>query len=285
MFSVLNSFASEPIPPLIPNVNLDQQKFELGELLFKETRLSVNKKVSCHTCHDLASGGDDGLKTPTGLGFNSPTIFNASKNFYIGWRGKFSRLKPHLDFIMSNPKVMGTDWPNAIQAIKRDSIYTQPFRASYQGNISQDNILDAILYYESNLIVPAKFDAYLQGQDDAISAAAKLGYKVFKNYGCISCHQGTNVGGNLFQQLGIIKPYQGQDGKYQTQKLRVPSLRNVALTAPYLHDGSIESLESIITIMAEYQLGQTLTHLEVRLIKAFLESLNSVTEQVANEKN
>jgi cytochrome c peroxidase len=280
-----SGFANEPITPIYQTKNLDIQKFELGKTLFKETLLSTNQTTSCHSCHDFATGGDDGLQTPDTLSFNSPTIFNVSKNYFFGWRGQFDTLDQHLDYVLANPKVMGADWPVAVKALKQDPIYLDKFNLVYEGDISKETITAALLYFEQNIILPSPFDAFLQGDKYAISASAKKGYKHFKDYGCVSCHQGANVGGNIFQTLGVVYPYKGLDGQYQTKKLRVPSLRNVAKTAPYLHDGSINALNSVIAIMAEYQLGQTLTMEEIDQIAAFLTSLNSITENVIHEKN
>lgn len=277
-FGILNSFASEPITPLIKPADLNKEKFALGELLFHDTRLSKDKVTSCHSCHNLTSGGDDGLIKPAKLGVNTPTVFNASKNYYIGWRGNFNNLKAHLEFILANPNVMGTHWNNTINAFNADTDYQKRFNQIYKAPISKDTIIDAILYYEENLILPSDFDQYLLGDREAISPAAQIGYDAFKDYGCISCHQGVNIGGNLFQELGVFLPYKGVNGDYKTQKLRVPSLRNVAQTAPYLNDGSIASLNDTIHIMAEFQLGLTLTNIEVSQIIAFLESLNSNRE-------
>lgn len=284
-YGFFNCLASEPITAISQPKNLDTQKFELGKRLFKEPLLSVNQDTSCHSCHDFATGGDDGLKTSENLTFNSPTIFNVSQNYSFGWRGQFDKLSQHLDFALANPKVMGSDWPLVIKAFKRDSHYLKSFNTVYKGDISKETITAAILYFESNLILPSPFDAFLLGDEYAISSTAKKGYENFKDYGCVSCHQGANVGGNIFQELGVIHSYKGIDGQYQTKKLRVPSLRNVANTAPYLHDGSIKSLDNVIAIMAEYQLGQILTDLEIKQIIAFLTSLNSITETLNDEED
>jgi len=285
LYGTFNSFASEPISPLIPTANLNIHKFELGKRLFKDTRLSGNKVTSCHTCHDLNKGGDDGLAIAPKQTFNSPTIYNASKNYTIGWLGSFTSSKQHLESILANKNIMGTNWPFTIKALKEDEHYRRAFDRLYQNDINQENIIDALSYFETNLIEPSKFDQFLMGDLKAISPAAIVGYETFKDYGCISCHQGVNVGGNIFQTLGVFQTYTGIDGHYQTKKLRVPSLRNVTRTAPYLHDGSIDSLSQTIKVMAEHQLGQSLTDLEVSQIIAFLESLNSINGIVNDETN
>ena len=279
-----HTLANEPIAPIAPNPYLNNQKFSLGRMLFNDTRLSEKLGNACHTCHDTKLGGDDGISKPAGLAFNTPTVLNASKNYYLGWLGKFNELTPHTTFILNNPKVMGTNWPVALAAFDIDPNYSRSFSALYQG-VSKEAVIDALQYYVRNLIVPSPFDAYLLGDQDAISSDAKLGYKHFKDYGCISCHQGENVGGNSFQTLGVFHSYKGVNGNYQVKRLRVPSLRNVARTSPYLHDGSINSLTLAITTMAEFQLGQTLTSTEVNQIKAFLESLSSIDETIPHEKN
>lgn len=280
---IFNSVANEPITPIATKDNLNHQKFELGAMLFKDKRLSGTQKTACQSCHDIATGGDDGLKTPTNLPFNSPTILNVSKNFYVGWQGKYSQLKPHLEMILANPKVMGTDWAFVIDTFNNDFVYSEMFNSLYKNSISKENIINAIIYYQTNLIAPSKFDEFLMGDNDAISFSAKQGYKNFKDYGCVSCHQGANIGGNVFQKLGVVFPYKGFDDKYKTKKLRVPSLRNVARTAPYFHDGTVNSLKDVIKIMAKHQLGQTLTETEIDQISDFLKTLNSATKDVNHE--
>jgi cytochrome c peroxidase len=271
-------YANEPITPILEKNNLNIQKFELGKMLFEDTRLSGNQNTSCYSCHNLEKGGDDGLKTPANLSLNSPTILNVSKNYYIGWFGKYSQLKPQLEMILENPKVMGTNWAFVIPTFKKDAIYSEVFNSLYENGISKENIIDSILYYESNLVAPSKFDEFLLGNNDAISFSAKQGYNKFKDYGCASCHQGANVGGNIFQKLGVVLPYKDINGTYKADKLRVPSLRNVARTAPYFHDGSVKSLQDVIKIMAKHQLGQILTSEEINQIADFLKSLNSIVE-------
>lgn len=270
--------AIEPIIPIVKNPSIDTEKFELGELLFKDNRLSGNQNTSCYSCHNLTAGGDDGLKTSINLSTNSPTVFNVSKNYYLGWLGKYNQLKLHLEMILNNPKVMNIDWAFTINALANDVVYTKLFKAIYKTGVSKTNIINALLYYEENLILPSKFDAFLLGDINAISASAKKGYEKFKDYGCASCHQGANVGGNVFQKLGVINTFSGENGNYATKTLRVPSLRNVAVTSPYLHDGSVKSLKGVIKLMAKYQLGQTLTDTEVDQIHDFLKTLTSIIE-------
>lgn len=281
----LHCIAADPISPIFKTDNLNIKKFELGQMLFDDKRLSGTQRTSCKSCHEIATGGDDGLQTPANLSLNTPTILNVGKNYYVGWLGKFNQLKPHLEMILDNPKVMGTDWNYVLSAFNNDFEYSEKFQSLYKNGISKENIIDAILYYEENLISPSKFDKFLLGNTDAISSSAKQGYNKFKDYGCVSCHQGANLGGNIFQKLGIALPFKGAEGKYKTKKLRVPSLRNVARTAPYLHNGSVDSLKETIKIMAKYQLGETLTNTEVDQIYAFLKSLNSITKYDGYEKN
>lgn len=268
--------ANEPIYPIYQKDNLNIKKFELGQLLFKEVKLSGNQQTSCQSCHNIAEGGADGLKTSKNLAFNSPSILNVSKNYYFGWQGRFTQLENHLRMLFENPKVMGTNWPFTLIALKKDPLYSELFRLLYKNGISKENIIDSILYYESNLIVPSLFDDFLLGNQNAISVSAKEGYKKFKDYGCASCHQGANVGGNVFQVLGVTVPYNGTDGEYEAKKLRVPSLRNVARTSPYFHNGSIQSLRDAIEIMAKHQLGKELSNEDINQIVDFLTSLNSI---------
>jgi cytochrome c peroxidase len=272
------SIAIEPILPIFKKENLDNKKFELGKLLFVDTRLSKNQDRSCYSCHNIALGGADSLNKSANLAFNTPSILNVSKNYYIGWKGGYSQLKTQLEMLLEKPDVMETDWAFVIPAFKKDELYSKKFTSIYENGISKENIIDAILYYESHLVFPSKFDEFLLGNSDAISVSAKKGYDKFKDYGCASCHQGANVGGNIFQELGVVLPYKGIIGQYKTEKLRVPSLRNVAKTAPYFSDGTVKSLKKAIEIMAKHQLGQKLTDTEIDQIADFLKSLDSIIE-------
>lgn len=284
----------EPISPIPQSLPLDARKVALGKLLFNDTRLSRDDTVACASCHVLAKGGADGRKQPVGIGgqlgrINAPTVLNSAFNFRQFWDGRAASLEDQVDGPVQNPAEMGSDWPSVIEKLARDAAYPAAFRAAYADGLNPANVRNAIAEFERSLITPrSRFDRYLQGERDAISHDELKGYQLFKNYGCVACHQGVNVGANLYQRLGVMQPYFVGDADAEPANrgraaitgsdedlhvFKVPGLRNVALTAPYFHDGSIASLEEAVAIMARFQLGVNLPSQDVALIVGFLKTL------------
>jgi cytochrome c peroxidase len=285
---------SEPITPLPLAVVLDQRKVELGRRLFHETKLSGDGSVSCASCHNLASGGVDRLPFARGIGgkegvINTPTVFNSGLNFRQFWDGRAETLDEQVDGPLQNPGEMGSTWPKVVAALAQDATYGREFAAIYPDGIQPKNIRDAIATFERSLVTPnSRFDQFLRGEYTALTESEREGYRLFKRIGCISCHQGTNMGGNIYQKLGIMEDYFAARGQVNTADFgrynvtrqeedrfffKVPSLRNVALTAPYLHDGRVKSLNEAVRIMARYQLGVQLQESEEAAIVAFLRTL------------
>ncbi len=275
-----------PIPDSIP---YNKEKAILGKQLYMDTTLSADGKVSCNTCHDTKTFGVDNQVFSTGINgvmdtpFNSPTTFNAAFNFVQFWNGRAKDLADQARSPFTNPQEMGlNDEAEVIKIIEQNPDYKAKFNKIY-GEINMDNITDAIAEFEKTLITPnAPFDRYQKGDENAISEAAKRGWNAFKTNGCVACHQGQNIGGTMYQKIGIFEPYPNQEnlGRYEITKVesdkmvfKVPSLRNVAKTAPYYHDGSIPTLDACVQFMAYYQLGKFLDQQTVEDIVAFLESL------------
>lgn len=277
------------ITPLPTNIPYDKEKAMLGKQLYMDTSLSKDGKVSCNTCHDLkrygvdneifSIGADGVLDEP----FNSPTTFNSVFNFVQFWDGKAKNLADQAKNPFINPKEMALkDEAEVVKRVEANAKYKASFDKIY-GEITMQNITDAIAEFEKTLITPnAPFDRYLNGDENAISSQAKRGWEAFKSNGCVACHQGQNVGGTMYQKIGIFEPYPNQEnlGRYEITKIesdkmvfKVPSLRNVAKTAPYYHDGSIPTLDACVQFMAYYQLGRFLDQQTVDDIVAFLESL------------
>ena len=277
------------ITPLPTNIPYDKEKAMLGKQLYMDTSLSKDGKVSCNTCHDLkrygvdneifSIGADGVLDEP----FNSPTTFNSVFNFVQFWDGKAKNLADQAKNPFINPKEMALkDEAEVVKRVEANAKYKASFDKIY-GQITMQNITDAIAEFEKTLITPnSPFDRYLNGDENAISNQAKRGWEAFKSNGCIACHQGQNVGGTMYQKIGIFEPYPNQEnlGRYEITKIesdkmvfKVPSLRNVAKTAPYYHDGSIPTLDACVQFMAYYQLGRFLDQQTVDDIVAFLESL------------
>jgi cytochrome c peroxidase len=292
----------EPIQAIPQQIKVDPSKVTLGEKLFQDVRLSTNNQKSCLSCHSFSLGGADGRSHSIGIDgalteVNTPTIFNARFNYRFNWNGKFTDLSTHLDALMSNPKVMGVQWPEAIRSLQQVPEYARSFDRIYPDGVTPTNVKDALVAYELSLNTPnSRFDRFLMGDKQALNQAEQEGYRLFKANGCVSCHQGVNVGGNMFQPFGIIGDYltdrearhQGGRGKLTPGDLgrfnvtqnaadrhvfRVPSLRNVAVTAPYFHDGSAQTLEEAVGKMTKYQLGRTLPTDQIQSIVQFLRTL------------
>lgn len=282
------------ITPLPQKTDADPQKARLGELLFNDPRLSRDDRLACATCHQLEQGGDDNLpRSLTNNGdddvINAPTVFNAVFNFRQTWAGKYRTLEAQAESAIRNPRHGNTDWPVLLPKLKKIPAYLTAFDAVYpERGIQRDTVLDAIAVFERTLITPnAPFDLYLTGDAAAIGIEAKKGFALFKIRGCTSCHQGRNVGGSMFQKIGIYGNYlagrtidKADRGRIETtgkdadrHVFRVPSLRNVAVTAPYFHDGAVETLEEAVHLMGQLQLGTNLPQEEVALIIAFLRTL------------
>jgi len=274
-----------PIPEII---KFDKEKALLGKKLFFDTRLSSTNTISCHTCHNLQSGGVDNLKFSFGVNgqegnINTPTVLNAALNFRQLWNGSVRTLAEQAKGPITNPKEMGHNIENIIKILKADKIYIKLFKKLYKNGIVEENILNALEEYEKTLITPnAPFDKYLKGNSKAISEDAKQGYRLFIQKGCVSCHNGVNVGGNSFAKFGVVKQISSQNfGLYDFTKedmdknfFKVPTLRNIALTYPYFHHGEVETLQEAIKIMASSQMGITLTQKEIQQIEAFLKTLS-----------
>jgi cytochrome c peroxidase len=289
----------EPIKPIPQEVRLDSRKVALGRALFHERKLSHDNTISCASCHDLSKGGTDRRARSLGINgaegtINSPTVFNSGFNSKQFWDGRAGTLEEQVDGPIHAAAEMGSSWNEVLAKLRAEARYATGFKEIYPDGVQARNIKDAISVFERSLITPnSPFDRFLRGDEAALSAAAKLGYEKFKSYGCATCHQGVNVGGNMFETLGAMADYFAERG--QVTKIdygrfnvtgreedryvfKVPSLRNVALTAPYFHDGSAGTLESAVTVMGKYQLGRPLSREDVTELVKFLESLTGEYE-------
>ena len=289
-----DELVEEPIRPIPLQLALDPRKVELGDKLFHDRQLSRNNTISCASCHDLALGGTDGLVFSVGIDghlgtVNAPAVFNSGFNFKQFWDGRADTLEDQIEGPANSLREFGSSWSDIIAKLKNSPEYTALFKQIYSDEIARENIKDAIATFERSLITPnSRFDRFLRGDKTAITSEEKQGYDLFKSYGCASCHQGVNVGGNMFQKLGIFESYsnlkkklfESDLGRYNVTKdvrdryiFKVPTLRNIELTAPYLHDGSAKTLEEVIQIMAKYQLGRELPGKDTESIIKFLNTL------------
>jgi cytochrome c peroxidase len=210
--------------------------------------------------------------TPEGrpLALNTPTVFNASLNFRLNWEGNFRSLEDHAEQTLRNPAIMASSADEVVSKLRADPEAVGQFRDAYGREPDVAALLDAIATYERSLVTPgSRFDRWLAGEADAITPEELSGYQLFKSLGCIACHQGVNVGGNLFQRHGIFHPL----GSAEPVLVRVPSLRNVATTPPYFHDGSTPTLSEAVRAMGIAQLDRVLTDGQIAAIVAFLDTL------------
>ena len=265
----------EPITPIPPPPAADPRKLALGERLFGDPRLSVDGKLACSSCHDLRTNGagrgqtmtaHDGWKAP----FDTLTVFNAALSFRLNWEGNFRTLEAQAESSLENPANMRTSVDEVVGKLNADPEMVRQFRAAYGRAPDRSGFLDALVTFEESLLTPgSRFDRWLSGDASALSTEELDGYQLFKSLGCSSCHQGANVGGNLFERQGIFRPLV----QAKPEIVRVPSLRNVATTAPYFHDGSTPTLEEAVRKMAAAQLDRTLSAAQIDAIVAFLRTL------------
>jgi len=288
----------QPLPKQLSTAEatLGNERIKLGRMLFFDPRLTVDGNVSCATCHQPALYGADGLSKSIGVQQrphprNAPTVLNSGLNTIVHWRGDRDSLEDQASKALQSPITNGLpDIAAALDRLKRIPGYAPLFNAAFPGDaapLNVGNVANAISAYERTLLTPAPFDAYLVGDADALSPSARRGLASFINIGCSACHNGVGIGGSIYQKFGIVEDYWTATGSQTIDKgradvtkdpadlyvFRAPSLRNVAMTAPYFHDGSVSMLSDAVRIMARVQLGSKLSDPEVNDIVAFLESL------------
>ena len=294
--------AEEPISPIPETVDVNPEKVKLGRRLFHDPILSRDGTVSCASCHDLATGGDDGRRISLGVDdkpgkVNSPTVFNAGMNFKQFWDGRARTLEHQIDGPVQSAFEMGSLWPDVVARLYKDEDYPGLFRKIYPNTIDRRTVKDALAEYVRSLNTPnSRFDRWLKGEKDALNAREKRGYALFKDYGCSSCHQGANVGGNMFQVFGVLNDYfkkrgditDADLGRYNItgneedrHSFKVPSLRMAAMTAPYLHDGNAKTLRDAVDAMFEFQLGREAPDRDKDDIVAFIKTLAGEHEELS----
>lgn len=280
----------EPIQPIKPVQNINLGQVELGKKLYFDPRLSKSGFISCNSCHNLSMGGTDNLKTSIGHNWqqgpiNAPTVLNSSLNVAQFWDGRAADLKAQAGGPIANPGEMAFTHTLAINVLTSIPEYVMEFKQVFgTDKITIDEVTQAIAEFEKTLVTPnAPFDQWLLGNKEALSANQLAGYKLFKESGCVACHNGEAIGGNSFQKMGIMEPYQAKSpaeglsavtGKDTDRfKFKVPTLRNVEMTYPYFHDGEAETLTEAVDVMGRLQLGKKFTEAENMQIVAFLKSL------------
>jgi cytochrome c peroxidase len=284
------TLAEEPIKPIKPVQHINLAQVELGKKLYFDPRLSKSGFISCNSCHNLSMGGTDNLKTSIGHNWqqgpiNAPTVLNSSLNVAQFWDGRAADLKAQAGGPIANPGEMAFTHTLAIDVIESIPEYVTEFKLVFgTDEINIDQVTQAIAEFEKTLVTPnSRFDQWLLGDQDAITANEKAGYDLFKTSGCVACHNGEAVGGNSFQKMGVVQPYKstspaegmsGVTGKDADRfKFKVPTLRNVEMTYPYFHDGEAETLTEAVDVMGRLQLGKNFSAEENAQIVAFLKTL------------
>ncbi len=284
---------AEPIRPLPLSSGANRARAALGRVLFHDLRLSRDNNQSCASCHLLARGGADTRALSLGAGgianrFNTPTVYNSTLNFRQTWTGRHSTIDGLLDHVISRPSGLASTWEIVASRLSGDKAMTAHFSSVYGDEVNPALLKDALGQYLKSLTTPSRFDRYLRGDKAAISVDEKAGYARFKSFGCVSCHQGINVGGNMYQRFGAMRePAAGagiaaDQGRFDLtgresdrRMFRVPSLRNVALTAPYFHNGSVATLDDAVEAMFKYQLGRDASPEDKALVVRFLHTLSA----------
>ena len=288
----------EPIKPIEAAQVSDAGKVELGKKLWFEPRLSMSGIISCNTCHNLSMGGTDNLKTSIGHGWkagpvNSPTVFNSSLAIAQFWDGRAADLKEQAGGPIQADVEMNMPHTLAVGILQSIPGYVDEFKRVYgKDKIDIDMITDSIAEFEKTLVTPnSRFDKWLAGDDKALTGKELAGYTLFKDSGCVACHNGPAAGGTSFQRMGVVEPYKSSspaEGRSAVTgvdadrfNFKVPTLRNVELTYPYFHDGEARTLEEAVDIMGRLQLGRTYSADEIGSIVAFLKTLTGELPQIA----
>jgi cytochrome c peroxidase len=268
------------ITPIPGSLGADPGRAAIGRMLFSDTRLSRGGDRACITCHDIRTSGasavpqnltTDGTPVPR----NTPTAFNAALSFRLGWAGDIPTLQEQAELALTRPEFLGGSWPRILAVLRTDPVLAGLFQAAYGHEVDREAVIDAINSFERSLLTPdSRFDRWLRGDAQAITQAERAGYDLFRGIGCAACHQGVNVGANLFEKVGIFVTIPNKVGEV----LRVPSLRNVAVTAPYFDDGGVATLPEAVRLMARAQLGRELTGAQTDAIVAFLGTLTGSFE-------
>jgi cytochrome c peroxidase len=289
--SYLAMFRPLPTEAPAPDNELTEAKINLGRMLYYETRISKGGKMSCNSCHMLDKYGQDNLPFSPGHegklgGRSSPSTYNAAIHIAQFWDGRAPTVEEQAKGPVLNPVEMGM--PSAdfvVDVLKSMPGYVEAFKAAFPGEaepINYNNFGKAVGAFERKLLTPSRWDDYLKGKKDALTAEEAKGYETFAKAGCATCHNGPGVGGAMYQKLGLVKawPELKDVGRQEATKqesdkyfFKVPSLRNITETAPYLHDGSVKTLEEMVSKMAEHQVGKTLTPEETVSIVTFLKAL------------
>ncbi len=284
-------FAPLPAEAPAPDNELTDAKINLGRMLYYEDRISKGQKISCNSCHKLDGFGQDNLPFSPGHdgklgGRSSPSTFNAAIHIAQFWDGRAPTVEEQAKGPVLNPIEMGMpDADFVVKVLKSMPGYVDAFKAAFPADadpVNYNNFGKAVGAFERKLMTPSRWDDFLKGKEDALTAEEKKGFENFAKAGCVTCHNGAGVGGHMYQKLGLVKAWpdlkdegRAANTKAESDKFmfKVPSLRNTTETGPYLHDGSVKDLPTMVKMMAEYQLGKVITDEECASIITFLKAL------------
>lgn len=286
----LKIFGTLPEEATPTDFEMSDELIDLGRMLYFEPRMSATGNMSCNTCHGLNNYGMDGLRFSFGhtgnpVGRNSPTVYNAALHVSQFWDGRAANVEEQAKGpILASGEMGMPSGDEVVTVLKSISGYLPYFEAAFAGDddpITYDHVGQAIGAFERRLMTPGRFDAFLAGDETALTEREQEGLALFIQTGCIACHYGPTLGGNSYATLGAQEPYVTNDvGRYAVtgeeadmHVFKVPGLRNVAVTGPYLHDGSIPTLESMVQLMVRHQLGKELSSEQVDTMVIFLRSL------------
>lgn len=287
-----------PLPQTMPSEQnpITPAKVKLGKVLFYELRISIDGTVSCAKCHPVSLYAADGLKKAKGNNCkenprNSPTVFNAAAQISEHWIGNRTSVEDQAKQSVTGPPAFGMPSYESVEKIlKGMKGYVTLFQDAFPGEkdpVTIDNFAKAVGAFERTLVTPAPFDDFMNGNAGAMTEQQKKGLKTFLDTGCMTCHFSPYVGGQMYQKFGVFEPYMKytksekiDEGRFAVTKnesdkylFKVPVLRNVAMTPPYFHDGSVDKLDQAVWIMAKIQLGKDLSRQQAGDIAAFLTSL------------
>jgi cytochrome c peroxidase len=287
-----------PLPQMMLSEKnpITPEKVKLGKMLFYETRISVDGTVSCVRCHPIGLYAADGLKKSIGNTYkvnprNAPTVLNAAGQISAHWIGNRTDVEDQARQSVTGPPSFGMPSNDAVEKkLKEIKGYEELFKKAFPGDanpITVDNFAKAVGAFERTLVTPSRFDSFLKGDIAALNGREKRGLKTYMEADCTMCHSGPYAGGQMYDKFGIVEPYWKytksepiDEGRFVVTKnesdkyvFKVPIHRNVAKTAPYFHDGSVEKLGDAVWIMGKIQLGKDLNQSQVGEIVTFLKSL------------
>ncbi len=287
----LPMFQPLPAAAVAADNELTEAKISLGRQLYYDKRFSKNHDISCNSCHNLSKYGTDNAATSSGHkgqhgGRSAPTVYHAALGIAQFWDGRAPTVEEQAKGPVLNPIEMAMpDKDTVLKVINSMPEYVDSFKKAFPADkdpVNYDNFGKAIGAFERKLLTPSPWDSFLKGQKDSLNEAEKKGFKEFVSVGCVNCHNGVGVGGHMYQKLGLVKPWEGlkDHGRGDITKndlekgfFKVPTLRNITETGPYLHDGSVTTLPQMVKLMAEHQLGKSITDEQCGSIVTFLKAL------------